>query len=116
MSVFDQRNQQVTYQYNAAGDINLNTVQNRAELLGELDKLKAEVARAAAARVIDAEVATDTEYHLTKATQQAQNTDPDKSTILSHLNTAKQLLSNVAAVGGLVTALAKVAELAQHLL
>ena len=32
MAIFDQRGQQVTYQYNAAGDINFGAVQNRMDL------------------------------------------------------------------------------------
>ena len=46
MTVFDQRGQQVTYQYNAAGDINFGAVQNKADVVGELKNLQAELAGA----------------------------------------------------------------------
>ena len=119
MPVFDQRGQQVTYQYNAAGDINFGTVQNRADLVRELEKLKDEVTKAAGAQVIDAEVATDVEYRLTKAVQQAQKPDPDKPTLMTHLKEAKELVENVAgnvtAASGLVTALAQAAVTMQAL-
>jgi len=46
--IVDQRGQQVTYQYNAAGDINIGAVQNRTELVGELRKLKGEIEQATA--------------------------------------------------------------------
>ena len=42
MAIFDQRGQRVTYQYNAAGDINFGAVQNRMDLVGELGKLQRE--------------------------------------------------------------------------
>jgi myo-inositol-1-phosphate synthase len=56
MPVFDQRGQKVTYQYNAAGDINFGNVQNRADLISELKKLKDEISKAGEAEVIDAEI------------------------------------------------------------
>ena len=34
MAIFDQRGQRVTYQYNAAGDINFGAVQNRPDSSG----------------------------------------------------------------------------------
>ncbi len=113
MSVFDQRYQSVTYQYNAAGDINLNAVQNRTDLITELEKLKAEVTKAKDAQVIDAEVVTDVDYHITKAVQQANKPEPSKNTILDHISKAKTLIEGVAEAGGIVTALMQVAELIQ---
>ncbi|MDJ0619527.1 MAG: hypothetical protein QNJ63_22760 [Calothrix sp. MO_192.B10] len=115
MSVFDQRGQKVTYQYNAAGNINFSDVQNRADLVSEIEKLKAEVAKAREAEVIDADLATDVEYQITKAVQQASKSEPDKKTILNHIGTAKDLIAGVAQASGIVTALLKVAELVQSL-
>ncbi len=43
MTIFDQRNQTVTYQYNAAGDINFGSVTNHTEVTAQLDKLEAEL-------------------------------------------------------------------------
>ena len=67
MAIFDQRGQQVTYQYNAAGDINFGAVQNRMDLVGELGKLQREMTPAMQSGVFDEGVATDAEYQLTKA-------------------------------------------------
>ena len=53
MAIFDQRGQQVTYQYNAAGDINFGAVQNRMDLVGELGKLQREMTQAKQAGVFD---------------------------------------------------------------
>ena len=119
MAVFDQRGQQVTYQYNAAGDINFGAVQNRLDVIREMEKLKAEVTKAAEAQVIDAEVATDVEYQLTKAVQQAQKPGSDKMGILDHINTAKGLIEGVTAtsgaVSGMATALTQAAQQVQAL-
>jgi hypothetical protein len=114
MAIFDQRGQQVTYQYNAAGDINLVAVQNRMDLVGELRKLQRGLTQARQVGVFDEGVATDAEYQLTKAVQDAKKPAPDKGTLLGHLGGAKTLVEGVAAAGGLVTALTKAAELVQQ--
>ena len=114
MAIFDQRGQHVTYQYNAAGDINFGAVQNRMDLVGELGKLQREMIQAKQAGVFDEGVATDAEYQLTKAVQEAKKPAPDKKTMLDHLTSAKTLVEGVAAAGGLVTALTKAVELVQQ--
>jgi len=114
MATFDQRGQQVTYQYNAAGDINFGVVQNRMDLVSELGKLQQEMTKAKQAGLFDEGVATDAEYQLTKAVQEAKKPAPDKQTLLGHLGGAKTLVEGVAAAGGLVTALTKAAELVQR--
>ncbi len=115
MTVFDQRGQQVTYQSNAAGDINFGAVQNKAAVVGELQKLQAELAQAIEAGVFDEDTATDTEYQLTKAVQQAKKPEPDKKTVLDHLNEAKALITGVAAAAGMVGALVQAADMVQKL-
>ena len=114
MATFDQRGQRVTYQYNAAGDINFGAVQNRVDVVGELGKLQREMTTARQAGVFNEEVATDAEYQLTKAVQEAKRPAPDKKTILDHLSSAKTLVEGVAAAGGLVTALTRAAEVVQQ--
>lgn len=115
MSIFDQRGQQVNYQYNAAGDINFGATQNRIDVVREMEKLKAEVVKAAQAQVVEAEVATDAEYQLTKAIQHATKPEPNKKTILDHLNEAKALIGGVTALGAMVPALVQAAEAVQKL-
>jgi len=115
MAVFDQRDQHVTYQYNAAGNINFGAVQNRVDLLGELGKLQTELTAARQAGLLSEEIATDATNQLTKAVQQAQQPAPDKKTLLTHLNSAKTLIEGATATSGLVTAFVKAAELAQKL-
>lgn len=115
MSVFDQRGQKVTYQYNAAGNINFGAVQNKVDLVAELEKLQAEMAAAIQTGVFDEETATDAEYHLKKAVQQAKKPEPEKKNVLQHLQEAKALIEGVTAATGLVAALVKAAELVQKL-
>jgi ABC-type branched-subunit amino acid transport system substrate-binding protein len=111
MAIFDQRGQQVNYQYNAAGDINLGSVQNQAQLIEELSKLKSELSKAAEAQVIDAEIFTDADYQMTKAIQQAKKSEPDTKGIMDHLNNTKSLLEGVTAASGIVAALNNVVQL-----
>jgi len=115
MSIFDQSGQQVTNQYNAAGDINFGAVQNRTDLVGELQKIKAELPKATQAGVIDEEKETEATYQVTKAIQQAQKPEPDKMTIVDHLNKAKDVLVDVTAAGTMVTALAQAMDLVHKL-
>ena len=110
MATFDQRGQNVSYQYNAAGNINFGAVQNRQDFITELEKLKTELHKATDASVIDADVATDAEYQLSKAINQAKKPDANQKTILEHINGAKTLIEGVAAASGLVTGLLTAAE------
>jgi hypothetical protein len=114
MAVFDQRGQHVTYQYNAAGAIHFGTVQNQMEVVSELAKLQAELRQVIQAGLLDEEVATDADYQLTKAVQQAQKPAPDKAALLEHLHGVKVLIEGVAAMNGLASALTKAAEVVQQ--
>lgn len=100
MITFDQRSQQVTRQYNAAGDINFGAVQNKIDMVDELKKLLAELATATAQHVLDEEAAIDAESALKKALRQAEQPNPNKTTLLKHLNQAKNIVSGVAALVG----------------
>ncbi|MCC6500196.1 MAG: hypothetical protein IT313_08020 [Anaerolineales bacterium] len=111
MTVFDQRNQTVGYQYNAAGNINFDSVRDRVELIAELEKLKLELTQAVRAKAISDEIATKAELKLTKAIQLAQEPEPNKKTIMKYINEAKTVLSDISSVAGLVMALIKVGEL-----
>lgn len=113
MSVFDQRHQQVNYQYNAAGDINFGAVQNKMDVVDQLEKLHVELIKAIKAGVFKEDIATDVDYQVKKSIQQAKNSAPDTKTILEHLSEAKALIEGIAAAGGLVTALVQAAEVVQ---
>ncbi len=116
MSVFDQRGQHVNYQYNAAGNINFGTVQNSADLAAELEKLKPELAKAREAQAISEDTETEAKYNITKAAQLAKAPQPDKKSVLDYLNTARDCLKDITAVGGIVESLSKAAAWVQGML
>jgi hypothetical protein len=115
MTVFDQRGQHVNYQYNAAGNINFEAVQNSVDFISELNKLKGEFSKAVAGNALDAETATDVEYQVTKAIQQASKPNPEKKSILDYLGNAKALVESISATSGLVSGIVKAIELAQKI-
>ncbi len=115
MAQFDMRGQRVTNQYNAGRDMNFGAVQTPLDLIAELEKLNGQVVQAKEADVLSEETATDAQYQVTKAIQQAKKPDPDKKTIVDHLTTAKALLENITAASGLVTALVGAVEVVQKL-
>jgi hypothetical protein len=114
MIIFDQRGQHVQYQYNAAGDINFGTVQNKMEAIGQLEKLQSELTRAADAGALDEDLAVDVESQIKKAILQAKKPEPDKKTIMDRLKDAKTLIEGVTSLGGMVQGLAKAAEMVQQ--
>lgn len=105
MAQFDMREQQVSSQYIAGRDMHFGAVQTPADLVAELEQLRGQLAQARQAGIISEETATDAEYQVTKAVQQAKKPDPNKKTIIDHLHAAKALIEDVTAASGLVTAL-----------
>ncbi|MCG2785150.1 MAG: hypothetical protein L6461_08605 [Anaerolineae bacterium] len=114
-TVFDQRGQQVSNQYNAAGNITINA-NNKDELISELEKIRSEIERAKTSQGLNQDVAIEVEYHLLQANKEAQKAKPNKGAFLEHVEKAKALLANMVAVAGLVSALSKIVEIAQQLL
>jgi hypothetical protein len=110
MATFDQRGQQVTYQYNAAGSINIGAVQSVADFAGELGKLRDEVDKASTSGVLEKDVALDAKYQLDKAAQQTEKPSPDKDALVGYLTTAKDLVAQVGSAAGLVAGLVQAIE------
>lgn len=115
MAQFDMRGQRVTNQYNAGRDMNFGAVQTSADLITALEQLNEQFIQAKEAGVLTEETATDAQYQVTKATQQAKKPDPNKKTMVDHLTTAKTLIEGVTAAGGLVTALSAAIQVVQKL-
>ncbi len=112
MAQFDQRGQKVRGpQYNAGRDMNIGAGQSAGDIVTVLEDLKKQLEQAQDNGSLSEEVSTDAIYHVTKALQQAKKPNPDKKTILDYLNTAKDLVANIAAAGGLVTSLINAAEI-----
>lgn len=100
MATFNQQGQTVQYQYNA-DTINFGQAQTPDDFFRELKHLQAELKRAIEAKAITGENAIDAETHVKKAILQAEEAAPDKKTLLEHLTSAKEIVSNVS---GLVAA------------
>lgn len=112
MTIFDQRNQKVTYQYNAYyGNINFGAVENTVGLVEELRKLQEELQEATKKEAVIGEPAVDAQYNLDKAVIEAEKLQPDKKKLIHYLTTAKSAIEGIAAVGNLVVALTKAVEL-----
>ena len=118
MTVFDQRHQKVKYQYNFAGNVDLDAVQSKAELIEQLEKLQAELARATQQGALEEE-GIQAKSQVEMAVLQAQKPEPDKNKILGYLTQAKDVIAGVtttvAATSGLLAALQKAVELAQRI-
>jgi len=112
MATFDQRGQTVSYQYNAAGDINFGQVQNQAQLVAQLAALKAELTRAKEAGVVNAEQVMEAQQQIDGAAAEAKKPQPDKRTIAGFLDGAAKVLGGIAALGSLVAAIRKAIEVA----
>jgi hypothetical protein len=100
MPVFDQRGQQVQYQYNVAGDIHFGAAATGADLVAQLRKLLAEVHKAAEAKVLDADQAIDVRADLERAIAQAERPQPQPGAILQFLDGARAVAEHVAARHG----------------
>jgi hypothetical protein len=123
MTNFHQQGQSVGYQQNAGGDINqngiqinLHDIQNKAQLIEELKKLRSELAKAAEADILDAETFTDSDYQLTKVIQNIEKGTPDKKGVTDRLKKAKSFLEGLTSVGAIVKALDQITQMAANLL
>jgi hypothetical protein len=113
--VFDQRYQTVRTQYNIAGDYNPGNVQSQDAAIEELRKLLKEVGHARSAGALDADAATDAEYQLKKALNEAQKPTAEKRIILDHLATASEVIAATSAATALVTAVTQAIRMVQKL-
>ena len=100
MATFNQHNQSVKNQFNAE-TINFGQAQTHDDFFKALKRLQAELERAIEEKVVTGENAIDAETHVNKAMLQSKETTPDKKTLIEHLVSAKELVTNV---DGLVAA------------
>lgn len=103
MATFNQEKQTVQYQYNAE-TINFGSVKTADDFLLQLKNLQAALDKAITAKVIPDEDAIDAEDLVKKAIDQAKSPSPDKKTLVEHLSSAKELVSNA---GGLAVAITR---------
>ena len=114
MTIFDQRHQHIITQNNAAGNINFDTMQNWTDVVSGLEKLSTEMSKARGIGLFEEEVATDADYHLIKAIQQARRPHSDKETIIGHLSEAIKLIEGITTASGLANTLVKAREVIQQ--
>ena len=101
MATFNQQGQTVQYQYNADA-INFGSVKTNDDFLRELKNLQSELDKAIECKAIEGEAAIDAESHVKKAILNAESSAPNKKSLIEHLETAKNLVTNV---DGLVVAI-----------
>jgi len=116
MSTFDQRNQRVNYQYNAAGNINIETVNSRQDILREVDSIREEIISARQAGVLDKDDAAKADLYLSDAAAEGRKENPNKATFKDYLDKAKSHLPTIASVAGIVNAVIKLIEIADKVL
>jgi hypothetical protein len=114
MAKFDQRDQKVTYQYNA-DVINLNSVSNRVDFAREIENISSEIGRASTLNAIDPLQAKQAQEALKLAAEEAQKPEPNKGRIASLLETAGNVVKGATALGGLYLGINKAIELAHQL-
>ena len=100
MAMFNQQGQTVQNQYNAE-TINFGEGRTPDDVRLKLKSLQAELNKAIDAKAIHDKNAKAAEAQVKKAILQAENTTPDKKSLIEHLKTAKDLVSSV---DGLVAA------------
>src|SRR6266568_3502178 len=94
MTQFDQRGQKVNTQYNAGRDIHFRAVQTSVDLIAQLEKLNGQIVQAQQAELLRDETATDDQYKVTKANQQAKKPIRDIKTLVDQLSAAQAFHEN----------------------
>lgn len=112
----DQRYQNVQYQWNVAGNINLTTMPELGNLIDKLEQLKAEVSRARDTGALTKKSAATVEYQITQAMNESEEPQPDKDSLLEHINGAKMIVETAGTAHSLVTGLIEAAEQVQQVL
>lgn len=101
MPYFDQRGQEVTNQYNAAGNISIGAVLDKEDLVLALGKMLRDISDAKDSGAIDEQSAAAAENHLRQAETEAKRDKPDKSRLLKHASEAATLIQVMAAASAL---------------
>lgn len=115
MARFDQRNQNVKYQYNVSGDINFGSVQNSTELIREFAKLQHKLGDMVAKNEIEPDLSMDIETKIKDVIRQVENPKPDKKSMLDYLQEAQKLIGGVASATAVIKMLAEAAEVIRRI-
>ena len=93
MTTFNQQGQKVENQINI-GTMTIEQDRDKNDFLSELKYLQKELNNVIESKLIIGENAIDAEMHVKKAVLQAAESHPDKKTLLSHLTSAKDLVTS----------------------
>jgi len=104
VTVFDQRGQQVSYQYNAAGNINFEHVQNKTDFISQLEFLKNELTKAREGQVINELIEYKAKTQLLEAIEEARKPEPNKTSLLAYLKRTQECLKDIASISGIFEA------------
>ena len=104
------------FQFNAAGDINVGSIDSIERVAAELAKFRSEIDKARAANALPEETAIEAQAQLLEASRAAASKIPTQSAILGPIRKATDFLKGTAAMAALVTALAKLAESVKDLI
>lgn len=115
-TIFDQKNQNVNYQFNAAGNIDFSQVNNVGGLVTELEKIKIEIGLMKDGGVITDAYEEQSKKYVDEAIKEAAKKKPNGSKYTKYIGKAKDLFTDVKGAVGVVTALIKAAEIAKDLL
>ena len=85
-------------------------------MINELGNIRSELERVKNTQNLSPDLAVEVEFNILQAKKEAQKTKPKQSVFVEHIKKAKELLSDVAAVAGIVSALSKIIEAAQTVL
>jgi len=115
-TIFDQRNQQVNYQYNAAGNINFESAVTKDDLIRQLDLLKSELKRAADVQKIDELLESKIRTLILEAIAEAKKESPEKTSLVTYLKQASDSISGITSVAELAGGITKAYEWAKQFL
>lgn len=91
MATFNQQGQNVNVQYNAE-TITIGEAHNKGDFLIELRHLQEDLNKAIESDSITGESAIDAEKFVKKAVLEAEESHPNKKTLISYLTSAKDLV------------------------
>jgi hypothetical protein len=93
-TTFDQRGQVIQYQYNAAGDINLESITEASQLASQLDLIKRELSVARENGAISELAESKARTPLLEAIEEASGSVPNLEITIKHLRQASEYLIN----------------------
>lgn len=115
MTVFDQRNQKVNYQYNANGDINFAQVESKTDFIHQLELIKNEISVCSKNNIAEESKLNEVENRIDRAISSAKKSKPIKERIVNFLIDAQRIISGIVAMSGLVKGITDAIEIARKL-